>query len=126
MNKKTLIILALIIIAGITSYFYVYRDHRDIGTETATFTVDASDFASEFSKDYEAVIEKYLNQVVIVNGKVSEVEDMAVSIDNSVYCLFDTKIENISTNSSLTVKGRCIGYDELMEIVKLDQSTLIE
>jgi len=34
-------------------------------------------------------------------------------------------IASLKVGASLTVKGRCLGYDELLEIVKIDQATII-
>jgi len=43
-----------------------------------------------------------------------------------VQCSFESAIQGINANEQITIKGRCIGYDDLFEIVKLDQSTIIK
>ena len=32
----------------------------------------------------------------------------------------------VQLNQQLTLKGRCIGYDDLFEVVVLDQSTMMD
>jgi len=125
MKKKTKLIIAIILLAS-AAYFvydYMYQDHRDIKTEEASVDVPASDLV-QFFKDNESP--EVLNSTVQVSGLITELDTHTLTIDNSVQCSFDSAIKGLNTNEQITVKGRCIGYDELFEIVKLDQSTIIK
>jgi len=41
-----------------------------------------------------------------------------------VFCGLDSLTGSNQLNKTITIKGRCIGYDELFGEVKLDQCTL--
>ncbi|HBC03364.1 MAG TPA: hypothetical protein DC015_03990 [Aequorivita sp.] len=67
-----------------------------------------------------------MNQTISVTGVITNLEDGAITLDESVYATFDENIPQLTTNEKIMIKGRCIGYDELFEIVKLDQCSLIK
>lgn len=126
--KKLLIVILILIIAAFAGYKYIYQSHRDIEGEKAAYTVQATDLIKEFSETPDVASAKYLNTTIIVKGKLTEIEVNSLLLDNAAYCSFDVNhsIPESSLNSSYTVKGRCIGYDELLEIVKLDQASIIK
>ena len=120
--KKIILIVLLLIIAGFFGYQYLYQDHRDIENETAEFTLDATRLIGEFVTDMETASSKYLNKTIIIRGKVTEIEEMAITLDKAIYCIFDEKndLSSASEGIEVKIKGRCIGYDELLEVIKLD------
>jgi hypothetical protein len=123
MKRSVLIALALIVAGGIAGYNYLYKDHRDIAKENAALTVTADELVNYFTQNNENVV---LNKTVEIRGIVSEVDrsDNAITIDNSIHCIFISLPDYIREGNELTVKGRCIGYDDLFEIVKLDQCSV--
>ncbi len=126
--KKLLIVILILGIAAFVGYKYVYQSHRDIQEEKAEFTVDATDLAREFSESPDTASKKYLNKTIIVKGEVTEIEGNSLMLNEAAYCTFDVdhNIAGSSLQSKYTIKGRCIGYDELLEVVKLDQASIIK
>ncbi|MFK5880496.1 MAG: hypothetical protein QM478_13495 [Flavobacteriaceae bacterium] len=125
MKKQTKLLLALVlvIVGGYFTYNYMYQDHRDIQSEEAKVTVSASKLVS-FFKDNQS--EEILNSTVQISGVITEIDAKSITLDDSVQCSFDVDFQGMKVNDKVTVKGRCIGYDDLFEIVKLDQSTIIK
>ncbi|MFK5981830.1 MAG: hypothetical protein QM499_02865 [Flavobacteriaceae bacterium] len=122
-QTKLLIALVLVITGGYFAYNYMYQDHRDIQSEEAKVTVSASELVS-FFKDNKS--EEILNSTVQISGVITEMDTKSITLDDNVQCSFDEVIKGVNINDKITVKGRCIGYDDLFEIVKLDQSTIIK
>lgn len=123
-NRRNLLVLALLFALGAYfGYNYMYQDHRDIKSENAFAKLEAEDLLSIFKANPSP---KELNNTLEIHGLVTEVDANSITIDGAVQCSFDEIITGISMNDKVTVKGRCIGYDDLFEIVKLDQSTLIK
>ena len=123
MKKKIVfLIVTLVLVAGAYSvYMYLYKDHRDIASETAVKILTAVEMQESFQNNTSGEL---LNKTVEVRGTITLIEDTAVTLDDKVYCSFENGIEGIEVGDEVRVKGRCIGYDDLFEIVKLDQSTL--
>lgn len=125
--RKKLIILSVIIVAAIISYNYIYQDHRDIESESAEFVISTAEISNQFSEDALASEQKYLNKTIEVSGTISELNTNEITIDDKVFCQFSNPILNsINVNSKIKVKGRVIGYDDLLEQIKLDQCTILK
>ncbi|SEL46101.1 tRNA_anti-like [Aquimarina amphilecti] len=126
--KKVLILVLILIVGAFIGYKYIYQSHRDIQTEKAEFTIDATSLAKEFSENPDAASKKYLNKTIIVKGELTEIEENSLMLNNATYGTFDTNhsVSESDLNSRYTIKGRCIGYDELLEVVKLDQTSIIK
>jgi len=126
-GKKPYIVLSivlLLIILAISAYNYMYKEHRNIATENVSFNVSASELNSDLSTPDKA--SEYIDKVVQVHGNVTAIEQNDVVIDDKVQVSFIEKVANsLSTQNQITIKGRCVGYDDLLELVKIDQATLI-
>ena len=127
MKNKIWILLILIFILGFLGYNYVYKDHRNVSNESADFTVDVNLLSEEFKNNPETSEKKYLNKTLIITGEITEINKSDLTLSNIVFCDFtETIITNIlKLNSSCSIKGRFIGYDDLLEQIKLDQCTLL-
>ena len=127
-NKKIILgIIALIAIIATVGYNYLYQDHRDIESEKPAFTVKASDFVLEFQTNETEATTKYLNKTVEVEGTLSSIDGNSVVIDNVIFFALSENQTPPTTdkiNTVVQIKARCIGYDSLLEEVKLDQATL--
>lgn len=117
------IVLILLIAIGVVAYNYIYQDHRDIESEEAKFVLTSIDISNEFSINPSVSENKYLNKTIEVNGTITELNDYDLTLDDKIFCQFNSKIKIDS--KVVTVKGRFIGYDELLEQVKLDQCNIL-
>lgn len=123
---KRIVIFGIIIVAAIVGYNYIYQDHRSIENEKAEFVLTSNEIAVQFSENLLASEQTYLNKTIEVSGLISEINTNNITLDDKVFCQFSEVLEpSIKDNSKLKIKGRVIGYDDLLEQVKLDQCTII-
>lgn len=126
MKRKWIIILILIFLL-FAAYKYIYQDHRDIQKEQAEFVVFSTSITKEFLQNSMEAEKKYLNKTIEISGVITEITENDITLNNNVFCQFSSKITTLfTTKDSITIKGRCIGFDDLLELVKIDQSTIIE
>lgn len=126
MRKKiSITILLLLIIIAFSVYKYVYQDHRNIKEEAAAYIIDSNTISEEFLKDTAISEQKYLNKTLELTGVTTEVTSNTITLNDKVFCQFTEQLSNINTNDYLKIKGRVIGYDDLLEQVKLDQCYII-
>ncbi|WP_116789807.1 OB-fold protein [Flavobacterium psychrotrophum] len=127
MKKKGFAIIAVVLIIGLASAFiwygYLYKDARNVSDEEATYSLTAENLTADYEAAQQTADTKYLNKTIAVSGVVTTVNDSVVTLDGKVFCGFDKKMDQ-PEGKTITVKGRCIGYDELFGEVKLDQCTL--
>jgi hypothetical protein len=120
--RKWIIILILLIL-GILAYNYIYKDHRNIESEKAEFVLTSIELSKQFSSNPIDAEQKYLNRTIEVSGTITEFNNTNLTLDQKVFCQF---MQEITTNSkTIRVKGRFIGYDDLLEQIKLDQCIIV-
>lgn len=130
MNKKIKIILfALIAIVLIGSFAYNYVMHggaRNLTTEKTNFTVASSSITSEFITNVEAANKKYLEKAVAIKGTITASNGNEIILDENIICNLKDPDLSIRNGEIVTVKGRIVGYDDLMGELKLDQCFVIK
>lgn len=122
--KKWIILIIIIIALGVITYQYVYKDHRNIEAEKPAFIVTANSIGLEFTNSSLESEKKYLNKTIVVSGIISEVNQNDLTLNDHVFCQFNNSIEALKVISKIKIKGRVIGYDDLLEQIKLDQCVI--
>jgi hypothetical protein len=129
MKKKALLIGGLVAAALLWGvYTFVFNaQHRNIAKEDATVTLSADALFTAFITDEATATKRYLDKVIALSGVVSTIENENDAVLNGkIQVRFSTTSGVPLVNQkAVTVKGRCVGYDELLELVKIDQATLI-
>ncbi|MCZ6594286.1 MAG: hypothetical protein O6943_05155 [Bacteroidetes bacterium] len=121
-RKIVFLIVMLGLVAGAyIGYKYLYKDHRNIENEVSVMEVKPDDLLLMFQNSKTISV---LNKTLTVNGTITQIEGNSITLDDKVQCSFENKQEQLAIGDKVHVKGRCIGYDDLFEIVKLDQSTI--
>ncbi|REG99525.1 OB-fold protein [Flavobacterium aquicola] len=129
-QKKTAIAIAVLLIAvsgGIYFYYgFLFKEARNIETETPDVSLTAAQLIEVYNSDPEKANSLYLNKTIELRGQVTKEADSVITLDKSVFCLFTKKIKKQLLNKNAVLKGKCIGYDELFQEIKLDQCTIIK
>jgi hypothetical protein len=124
--KKKILLFVFTLCLFFLGYNYLFPDHRTINQEEALFNVEASILFDEFIDNSKQAEYKYLNQTITVSGVITSFNPENIMINNKIFCKFDNIVNKININDSIVVKGRCIGYDELLEEIKLDQCSIVK
>jgi hypothetical protein len=131
MKSKKYIILTLVFLALLISgfvYNYTFNSkHRDVVNEEASMTLSSKELFSHFQNNESEATASYMDKVIEVQGELTTIEEGMVVLDHQIQISFDVEgMPKVADNTSLTIKGRCVGYDELLEMVKIDQATIIK
>ena len=122
--RKWWVLFFIVITSLFLVYNYIYQDHRDIKTEQASYSTTAKALQLAFVNTPATSQKKYLDQSIEISGKVSKISKNAITLNGSIFCVFLDKNNSIKINQTLTVKGRFVGYDDLLEEIKLDQCSV--
>lgn len=129
MKKKLLLSFILITVAVTLVYLYAYKNHRNIATETADFSITVSNLQKEFTASDSVATQKYQDKAIQISGKLTsiDVENKAIVVDEKVYANFLKTIpDNLTVGKLIIIKGRFLGYDDLVEEFKIDQTVIVE
>ncbi len=128
--KKVLIVLVILVVVGYFS-FPMIKDYmvnnlgkRDIKSEQAAFTLKTKDIVAEYVKSETEADKKFINKPIVVSGVVTSVSDKEVVLDEIGICKFLTTDTSIKPGQTVNIKGRVVGYDDLMGNVNLDQCSI--
>ena len=120
-NKALLIIVGAILLTAIVfgGSKYLFSAPTKAGDTTPEFIGQAQEFSYLVTHD----LSFWVNKVVQLTGQVSEVTEDGILINGTIYCQFDNpvKLKTIAKNQSLTIKGKMVGFDELLMEIKLSQ-----
>ena len=98
--------------------------HRDPSSEKAKFEMTADALTKEFKDDPTQANAKFINQAVLIEGIVTEITGVTVSMNN-IACNIDSsnieKIQQIKTGDKIKVQGLVVGYNDLMEEIPMAQ-----
>lgn len=122
-RRRYILLSTLVILVCYFGYNYVYKDHRDISAEVSEIEIAAPYLLERFQNNDA---DKLLNKTITVRGVVTASGPLSITIDSKVDCSFENEIEKIEEGMSVIIKGRCIGFDDLFGIVKLDQSSIVK
>lgn len=129
--KKILLVLLVLVIA-VTGYgIYLYnKKPADVRKLPANYELTAMALAEEFNKNETSANLKYLDKVIAVKGKITEVKlepatgqatvvldsgDPMAAITCSFYDDEVNVVNKLNPGSEVIIKGRCTG--KLMDVV---------
>ena len=122
-----MVILLLLVSGG--SYFYygvLFKTSRNIESEQPIFNISAENLIEDYNANQKKADSKYLNKTIAIEGMVSSETDSTLVLHNTVFCILSQPQKTKLTKKNIVIKGKCIGYDELFEEIKLDQCTIIK
>ena len=100
------------------------KPHKNYSNIKPNITIDSSNFINEFKTNSTLATEKYLNQIILVYGNVTDRLTKSVVLNNGIVCTFDSlslkSLGPIQINNEVSIKGRFVGFDDLFEEIRLD------
>ena len=133
-NKKKypiiLKFLFLLFIIGLIIIYVIYnKPHKDFNKSPIETTIESIDLISFYQDNPDDSNTRFLDKIILVIGTITDIEKNIIILDNSIVCKLDpSQIINdqININTEVSVKGRCIGYDDLLEEVRIDHCFIIK
>nr|WP_294925725.1 hypothetical protein [uncultured Flavobacterium sp.] len=126
MKKKIILTVLAITVVAVFGYCYVwYGGARDVSAEDAVFNVSSKNIIAEFDSDIAKSNAKYLEKAIAITGSVSKINEKQIIIDNTIVCDLKEPDSSIKEDQQITLKGRVVGYDDLMGEIKLDECSVI-
>jgi Flp pilus assembly protein TadG len=129
MKKKILLFGLVLGSVAVSVYFYAYKNHRNIATEKADFSLTISNLQADFTQNDSIANAKYLDNTIEIYGKISniDIESNGIVVDDKLFATFNSVVsKKFIIGQPIKLKGRFLGYDDLLEEFKMDQVTIVE
>jgi uncharacterized protein YdeI (BOF family) len=118
-SKIFLSVIVLLLVAVFAVYKYSMQPPAKIESKKVDFSGTSEALLNQVQKD--ATI--WENKVVELTGVITSKDEKGITLSNQIYCQFreDVQAASLQNEQKITLKGRIIGYDDLLEELKLDQ-----
>jgi len=129
MKKKVFYLLLFLIVAVFAVYQYLYKSHRNIAAEEANFTTTATEVFNAYTESYSLANAKYLDKTIMIRGKITNLDysGKIITVDEKLAARFAVNLsDQLKLQDSIVIKGRLIGFDDLLGEIQLDQCIVIE
>lgn len=127
MKKKLIIVLASVFIVAFAIYSYLYKSHRDIATETVSYSISVDDIYIAFQADEKSANAKYLDKTIEIYGKVTSIDlqNKIITVDGKLLARLTKGVQpDLQPESFIALKGRLTGYDDLLGEIQMDQCVI--
>ncbi len=129
MKKIIFVVLLVLLFLATALYFYTYKSHRDISTEEASFTSTLSSLQKDFNDNDSLFNANYADKTIEIYGKITamDLKNNSIVLDEKIAVNFSNlKQYNLTVSDSTYIKGRYVGYDDLLEEFKIDQAVVVD
>ena len=114
----------LVILMGAYGFFLHQKEEAKY-TDKPLFTLSSKDLLWRFEIGEG---DRIIGEIVSVSGMVTDLSDTSISLNNSVICWIEKKSLNktLNKNDKISLRGRCLGYDEVQKKVQLDYIKILD
>lgn len=121
--KIALGVIAFVFISAFVIKSVIYKPHTLIENESTSYEGQAAIFLETLKRD----VEQWQNKIVVLSGTISSKDNNGVMLNHAIYCQFKDvePLKALQQGQTITLKGRIIGYDDLLEELKLDKTIII-
>ena len=124
--KNISISIFVIVVVVLVGYQFVLKSgSRDLQSETTFSALSSKEIIAQFATNADTASKKYTEKAVEITGTVTDVSKNQIIVDSSVVCEC-LQISTVKIGETIIIKGRFVGYDDLMNELKLDQCQSIK
>ena len=108
------------IIALAAFVYYTKSLHPDYVNEDPIIKIDADELIWRFQVNEG---KELIGQVIHITGTVTDYDSSLIILNHRIICFPEPEyFFNVESGLSLDIKGRCIGYNDLLEEIRLDHA----
>ena len=127
-KRSKLIILFVIgcILAFVIVYNYAYKAHTAIEDMEVVYTGNTQEFLTKIKESPDAWTKG--EKVIQLTGLITAKDEKGISLNESIYFQLaeGTATDDLTEGKKIIIKGRIIGYDDLLEELKLDKAIIVK
>ena len=132
MKKKKIIILVSLLsflAVSTTIYFIWNKPHKNYFNAPVDISIEGTKLNEYYQNDLMDANLKFLDKILLVSGPVTKLNSNLVIIGGNIVCSLDSSYildTGIKLDDKISVKGRCIGYDDLFGEVRIDHCFIMQ
>lgn len=129
LSRRSKIIISFLIafvLAFFIAYNYAYKSHTAIEDMEVAYTGNTQEFLNKIKETPETWTQG--EKVIQLTGLITAKDEKGISLNESIYFQLaeGTATDNLEEGKKIIIKGRIIGYDDLLEELKLDKAIIVK
>ena len=73
----------------------------------------------------EAGLDSLINTIVELEGVCTSKTDSTLILEDWIFIQTTEKLEQVALDQKVRVKGKCVGYDDLLQELKITQAYIV-
>ena len=132
MKKKKIIILVSLLsflAVSTTIYFIWNKPHKNYFNAPVDISIEGTKLNEYYQNDLMDANLKFLDKILLVSGPITKLNSNLVIIGGNIVCSLDSSHvldPSIKLYDEISVRGRCIGYDDLFGEVRIDHCFIMQ
>ncbi|MGB1170352.1 MAG: hypothetical protein ACPG4G_09785 [Flavobacteriaceae bacterium] len=123
-NKVVFIasVMMVLVVGVVNVYQYISMSPKDVVEITPEYVGDATEFNFLVTDN----LSYWTGKVVQITGKVTELTEYGIVMNGTIFCQFENgdDLQSIVENQQINIKGKLVGFDEILMEIKLNQCIL--
>ena len=123
-NKVVFIasVMMVLVVGVVNVYQYISMSPKDVVEITPEYVGDANEFNFLVTDN----LSYWTDKVVQIRGKVTDLTEHGVVMNGTIFCQFENgdDLQSIVENQQINIKGKLVGFDEILMEIKLAQCIL--
>lgn len=123
-NKVVFIasVMMVLVVGVVNVYQYISMSPKDVVEITPEYVGDANEFNFLVTDN----LSYWTDKVVQIRGKVTDLTEHGVVMNGTIFCQFKNgdDLQSIVENQQINIKGKLVGFDEILMEIKLAQCIL--
>jgi hypothetical protein len=127
--KKIITIFLLVLFLSAGFYWYAYKGHRDIAAEKPDYSLTLSSFQKDFEDNDSLFNIRYADKTIEIFGIVTAIDskNQSIMLDEKIAISLNQAVpDGLKISDAAYIKGRYVGFDDLLEEFKIDQAVVLE
>jgi hypothetical protein len=127
MKKKLIVVVFILLLLAFAVYKFLYKEHRDIASEDVTYVETVVQVFDAFQNDTQKANAKYLDKTIEISGKITNIDaqNKLITVDEKLSAKLTNGIPaDLKLQNPVILKGRVVGYNDLLEEIEMDQCTI--
>ena len=125
-NKVVFIasVMMVLVVGVVNVYQYISMSPKDVVEITPEYVGDATEFNFLVTDN----LSYWTGKVVQITGKVTELTEYGIVMNGTIFCQFENgyDLQSIVENQQINIKGKLVGFDEILMEIKLNQCIIIQ
>ena len=130
-KKKIIILISLLSFIAVSTTIYIIwnKPHKNYFNAPVDISIEGTKLNEYYQNDLMDANLKFLDKILLVSGPVTKLNSRLVIIGGNIVCSLDSSHvldTSIKLYDEISVRGRCIGYDDLFGEVRIDHCFIMQ